>query len=305
MQIQAWIGAMRLRTLPLAFSCIALGSVLAAAAQAFRWEVAALCVLTAVFLQILSNLANDYGDAMHGADHEQRQGPARAVQSGQISAPSMRRAMWLCAGLAEVSGLALLWLALGSAGWRAVLAFVGLGGAALWAALRYTVGRSPYGYAGWGDLFVLIFFGWVGVLGSYFLIAQRLDWLLLLPASSCGLLAVAVLNVNNIRDIASDRQAGKLSIPVRVGPYWARVYHWALLGSAVALAALYVGLIGTAGVTDSPGGRWLFVLALPLLLRNGLAVQRTQSPPALNPLLKQMVLAALAFNLLLGVGLLG
>ncbi len=150
---------------------------------------------------------------------------------------------------------------------------------------------------GWGDLFVLIFFGWVGVLGPYFLMAQRLDWLLLLPATSCGLLAVAVLNVNNIRDIESDRQAGKFSIPVRLGPERARLYHWILLGTAVFLATLYVLL------TFTSYWAFLFVLAVPLLVRHGTAVQNTLSPLKLNPLLKQMVLSALAFNLLLGLGL--
>ena len=288
---------MRPRTLPLALSCIALGTFLAAAADAYSWPITTLCLLTAVFLQILSNLANDYGDSIHGADHVQREGPQRAVQSGQISAETMKRAMILFAGLSGVSGLLLLWLAFGAEGLLGLLIFVLLGGAAIWAAVNYTSGSRPYGYAGWGDLFVLIFFGWVGVLGPYFLMAQRLDWLLLLPATSCGLLAVAVLNVNNIRDIESDRQAGKFSIPVRLGPERARLYHWILLATAVFLATLYVLLIFTSYWA------FLFLLAVPLLVRNGTAVQQTFSPLALNPLLKQMVLSALAFNILLGLGL--
>ncbi len=293
----AWQSAVRPRTLPLALSCIVLGTFLATAAGAYSWPITTLCLVTAVFLQILSNLANDYGDSIHGADHVQREGPKRAVQSGQISAQTMKRAMFLFAGLSAVSGLALIWLAFGAEGMLGLLVFVLLGGAAIWAAVNYTAGRKPYGYAGWGDLFVLIFFGWVGVLGPYFLMAQRLDWLLLLPATSCGLLAVAVLNVNNIRDIESDRQAGKFSIPVRLGPERARLYHWILLGTAVFLATFYVLL------TFTSYWAFLFVLAVPLLVRNGTAVQNTLSPLKLNPLLKQMVLSALAFNLLLGLGL--
>ncbi|MCP4421267.1 MAG: 1,4-dihydroxy-2-naphthoate polyprenyltransferase, partial [Chloroflexi bacterium] len=287
----AWLSAMRPRTLPLALSCIGLGSFLAAAANATSWPITTLCFLTAVFLQILSNLANDYGDSIHGADHVQRQGPQRAVQSGQISATTMKRAMILLAALSGVSGLLLLWLAFGAEGLIGLLIFVILGGAAIWAAVNYTAGSKPYGYAGWGDLFVLIFFGWVGVLGPYFLLAQRLDWLLLLPATSCGLLAVAVLNVNNIRDIDSDRQAGKFSIPVRLGPQRARIYHWGLLATAVFLTMLYVLLI------FSSYWAFLFVLTVPLLVRNGTAVQNSTDPLALNSLLKQMVLSALAFNL--------
>ena len=294
---KAWLDATRPRTLPLALSCIALGTFLATAAGVYSWPITTLCLVTAVFLQILSNLANDYGDSIHGADHVRREGPQRAVQSGQISAQTMKRAMFLFAGLSAVSGLALIWLAFGAEGLVGLLVFGVLGGAAIWAAVNYTAGRKPYGYAGWGDLFVLIFFGWVGVLGPFFLMAQRLDWLLLLPATSCGLLAVAVLNVNNIRDIESDRQAGKFSIPVRLGPARARVYHWILLGTAVFLATLYVLL------TFTSYWAFLYVLAVPLLVRNGTAVQNTFSPLQLNPLLKQMVLSALAFNLLLGLGL--
>lgn len=294
---KAWLEAMRPRTLPLALSCIVLGTFLASAAGAYSWPIPTLCLLTAVFLQILSNLANDYGDSIHGADHVQREGPQRAVQSGQISAQTMKQAMILFALLSAVSGIALLWLAFGVEGLVGLLVFVVLGGAAIWAAVNYTAGSRPYGYAGWGDLFVLIFFGWVGVLGPYFLMTQQFNWELLLPATSCGLLAVAVLNVNNIRDIGSDRQAGKFSVPVRLGPERARLYHWLLLGTAVFLATLYVLL------TFTSYWAFLYLLAVPLLVRNGTAVQQTFSPLALNPLLKQMVLSALAFNLLLGLGL--
>ena len=294
---KAWLDAARPRTLPLALSCIALGTFLAAADAAYSWLITTLCLVTAVFLQILSNLANDYGDSIHGADHMQREGPQRAVQSGQITAATMRRAMFLFAGLSAVTGLALVWLAFGADGLLWLLLFVLLGGAAIWAAINYTAGSKPYGYAGWGDLFVLIFFGWVGVLGPYVLMAQWFNGSLLLPATSCGLLAVAVLNVNNIRDIQSDRQAGKFSIPVRLGPKRARAYHWLLLGTAVFLATLYVLL------TFTSYWAFLYLLAVPLLVRNGTAVQNTHSPLQLNPLLKQMVLSALAFNLLLGLGL--
>ena len=294
---KAWLDATRPRTLPLALSCIALGSFLAVANAAYSWSITTLCLVTAVFLQILSNLANDYGDSIHGADHVQREGPQRAVQSGQITAATMRRAMFLFAGLSAVSGLALIWLAFGAEGLVGLLIFALLGGAAIWAAVNYTAGSKPYGYAGWGDLFVLIFFGWVGVLGPYFLMAQWLSWTLLLPATSCGLLAVAVLNVNNIRDIESDRQAGKFSVPVRLGAKRARLYHWLLLGTAVFLTTLYVLL------TFTSYWAFLYLLAVPLLVRNGTAVQNTFSPLKLNPLLKQMVLSALAFNLLLGLGL--
>jgi 1,4-dihydroxy-2-naphthoate octaprenyltransferase len=293
---QVWIEAMRPRTLPLALACIILGTFLAAAAGAVNWPVAILAGLTAVNLQILSNLANDYGDSIHGADHVERAGPKRAVQAGKVTAAAMKRAVIVFVLLSAVTGLGALWLAFGAQGLLWALLFLVLGGAAIWAAVGYTAGNNPYGYVGLGDLFVLIFFGWVGVIGTYFLQAQQWDWRLILPATSCGLLAVAVLNVNNIRDIDSDRQAGKQSIPVRLGPERARVYHWILLAAAVLTAILYVLLNGAGW------GQWLFVLALPLIWKNGTAVATTYDPITLNPLLKQTSLMTLAFVTLFGIG---
>jgi 1,4-dihydroxy-2-naphthoate octaprenyltransferase len=293
---KAWLGAMRLRTLPLALACIVLGAFLAATAGAFRGAVVGLCVLTAVLLQILSNLANDYGDSLHGADHVERQGPKRAVQSGDISAAEMKRAMVIFGGLSAVTGLALLIVAFGVETLPLLLLFLLLGAASIWAAVNYTAGKNPYGYAGLGDLFVLVFFGWVGVLGTYFLQAQTLTWELFLPATSAGLLAVGVLNVNNIRDIESDKVAGKYSVPVRLGPKRARIYHWCLLSMAFVLAGTF------AVLTYRSPWQFLFVLAVPLLLKNGTAVSRTYDPLKLNPLLKQMVIAALVFDVLLGLG---
>jgi 1,4-dihydroxy-2-naphthoate octaprenyltransferase len=208
----------------------------------------------------------------------------------------MRAAIALTALLAIVSGLALLWLAFGRNASSLALIFMVLGAAAIGAAIAYTAGKLPYGYAGLGDLSVLIFFGWVGVVGSYFTQTQMLDWLIFLPATSCGLLAVAVLNVNNIRDLDSDRQAGKQTIPVRLGLDRARIYHWLLLSTAVLCALLYVLL------TFSSWWQLLFLLAVPLLVRNGLAVSQPLSPTQLNPWLKQMSMATLMFVILFSLG---
>lgn len=292
---KAWVLAARPRTLPLAIACIMLGSFMAAVDGAFRGGVAGLALITAVFLQILSNLANDYGDSVHGADHVERLGPKRAVQSGLISPQAMKTAMGLTALAAAVSGLALLWLAFGDRAWTMLIVFVGIGVAAIAAAVLYTNGLKPYGYAGLGDLFVLIFFGWVGVMGTYFLQTQMLNWLVMLPATSCGLLAVAVLNVNNIRDIESDRQAGKFSLPVRLGLDRARLYHWLLLSGAVVAGAVYVL------VTFSAIWQFLFVVSLPLLWKNGRTVA-TAPPHTLNPMLKQLSLSTLIFILTFGIG---
>ena len=287
---------MRFRTLPLAVASIILGSFLVASHDAFSWAISLLCVLTAVFLQILSNLANDYGDSVHGADLVPREGPQRAVQSGVITAADMKRAMGLFAILSAVTGLLLIFIAFEPSQLPILLLFIVLGGGAVAAAVLYTAGSNPYGYVGLGDLFVLIFFGWVGTMGTYFLQAQSLNWLIFLPATAVGLLSVGVLNVNNIRDIKSDALAGKHSIPVRLGAKKARQYHWFLLITAVFAATLYVIL------DFHSGWQFLYALSLPLLWKNGTAVSRTTDPLKLNPMLKQLSLTTLVFVITFGVG---
>ncbi len=280
----------------LAVASIVLGLFLAAARASLQWLPALLTLLTAVLLQILSNLANDYGDSLHGADSSERSGPMRAVQSGAIAADDMRGAVILTAALAMLSGLTLVWLAFGIQAIWPLLLFAALGAVAVWAAIAYTASSNPYGYRGLGDLFVFLFFGWVAVAGTYFLQTQSLPAVILLPATSCGLFAVAVLNVNNIRDIESDRRAGKFSIPVRLGPRRARIYHWLLLLGGLVAAVGYV-----LATYRSPW-QFLFLLSAPLVIGNGLAVWRARTSAELDPLLKQMSLTTLVFVVTFGVG---
>ena len=291
-----WISAFRPRTLPLALASILTGGFLAAAAGHFNGPVVALAALTTILLQILSNLANDYGDSQNGADSVHRQGPLRAVQSGAISPAQMKRGMLICGLLALASGLALLWVAFGAAGLGWFLGFLALGLAAIWAAVNYTAGANPYGYAGFGDISVFVFFGLVGVGGTYFLQTQSLPLPVLLPAAALGCFATAVLNVNNIRDIKSDVLAGKITIPVRLGPARARRYHGLLLLLGLGCAALFVAL------TYRSPWQWLFALAAPLFLFNAVQVWRRQESMQLDPLLKQMALSTLVFTVLFGVG---
>nr|WP_262914596.1 1,4-dihydroxy-2-naphthoate polyprenyltransferase [Pontibacter vulgaris] len=294
--VKAWISAFRPRTLPLALSCIGMGGFMAAANGYFNGTIVGLCVLTTLLLQILSNLANDYGDSVHGADSVHREGPMRAVQAGHIKAEHMKKGMMVFSLLSLVSGLLLLWVAFGKEGLYLFLLFLGLGLASIWAAINYTAGSKPYGYAGLGDIFVFIFFGLVGVLGTYFLQAQTLEAEVILPALICGFFATAVLNVNNIRDINSDILAGKHSIPVRLGPKRARIYHIFLLSGGVLSAFAYVGL------TFHSWYQLLFILVLPLVIVNGVNVWRKQTSKALDPYLKQMAVTTLLFVLLFGIG---
>jgi 1,4-dihydroxy-2-naphthoate octaprenyltransferase len=291
-----WISAFRPRTLPLALASILTGGFLAKANGQFNGAVVALAALTTILLQILSNLANDYGDSQNGADSVHRQGPQRAVQSGAITPAEMKRAMWAFGLAALASGIALLLVALGFAGVWVLLVFFVLGLSAIWAAVNYTAGSNPYGYAGLGDISVFLFFGIVGVCGTYFLQTQTLPLAVLLPAAALGCFATAVLNVNNIRDIVSDKLAGKITVPVRLGPQHARRYHWLLLLLGVGAATVYVAL------TYHSPWQWLFLLSLPLFLFNGRQVWARQESMKIDPLLKQMAMSTLAFTLLFGLG---
>ena len=294
--IKHWLQAFRLRTLPLALSSIFMGNFLAKWQGEFDWSILGLAVSTTIFLQILSNLANDYGDSIHGADSEDREGPSRAVQTGAISKSQMKTAMIIFAVLSLVSGISLLAVAF-SDQWFLVLVFLILGVAAIYAAITYTAGSNPYGYRGLGDISVLIFFGLVGVFGSYYLQTKALDWNILLPALSCGLLATGVLNVNNIRDIESDEKAGKISIPVRIGRDKAVVYHFFLLGLAM-LCAVWFALLN-----DFHWLSFLFVISFPLIIKNAVAVKTKTTAAALDPYLKQLALSTLLFVILFGIGL--
>lgn len=295
MNIQPWIHAFRLRTLPLALSCIAMGSFLAMSSGAFQWQIFLFCIITTIFLQILSNLANDYGDSINGADHADRKGPTRAVQSGAISPAQMKMAIIIFVFLCLVSGVYLLWISFGL-NWNAILFFFGLGVLSILAAIAYTVGKKPYGYAGLGDFSVLIFFGLVGVMGSNYLFTKELNWIQILPALSCGFFSMGVLNINNIRDIESDRSAGKFSIPVRIGREKAVVYHWFLILSGLICTSVFVLL------TYQSIAQFLFVASFPLFIYNGISVQR-KTAYELDPYLKQMALSTLLFVVLFGLGL--
>ena len=294
--LMLWLQALRPRTLVLAAAGVGLGQFLVAAETGgITWSTLLLTLLTAVLLQVLSNLANDYGDSLHGADGAGRVGPQRAVQSGQVSPRRMLGAVVLSAALAAVSGLLLVVSALGSRGLLLAAGFVLLGGLAIWAAYAYTATAKPYGYVGLGDLMVFICIGPVAVLGSHYLQTGQFMPANLLPAAAAGLLAVAVLNVNNMRDLNGDRAAGKLTLPVRLGLPAARNYHALLL-----LGAL---LLGLAFVLFGWQSAWqlLFLLATPLLARH-LAAVRSRSGAQLDPLLKQMALSALLFSVLFGLG---
>jgi 1,4-dihydroxy-2-naphthoate octaprenyltransferase len=274
-----------------------MGGFLAASLGEFRTDIFLLCICTTVLLQLLSNLANDYGDFTNGADLTGRIGPVRAVQSGVISPQSMKNAIVLFAVLAFASGVYLLYMSKGLESINAFGFFLALGVLAIIASIKYTAGKNPYGYAGLGDISVLVFFGWVGVIGSFYLQTGNVNSLLLLPATSCGLLATGVLNINNIRDIASDTEAGKRTIPMRIGRENAVLYHIFLIVFAIGCAIAYTLLVYKSVE------QFLFVVSVPFFITNIVKVKTVDSKN-LDPYLKQMALSTLLFVVSFGVGLL-
>lgn len=259
----------------------------------FSWTIFSLTLLTTLLLQILSNLANDYGDAKKGADNENRIGPERAIQSGAISPKQMLNAIILVSILALISGLALLYLAFkNNLNWTFVGFFV-LGIAAIAAAIKYTVGKGAYGYSGFGDLFVFIFFGLVGVVGTYFLQTNHFDWILLLPAITMGCFSVAVLNLNNMRDQVNDKAVGKNTLVVKLGRKNAKIYHGLLF--VIAYAAFPIPMLFL-----SPIKIWV-IPVIPIAILHSIhliKVYKICDPKDFDPELKKIALSAFLFSIL-------
>ncbi|WP_194438555.1 1,4-dihydroxy-2-naphthoate polyprenyltransferase [Vibrio fluminensis] len=289
--LQIWLDAARPKTLPLALVSILTGSVLAFSSHHFSLSVAVLAFVTATLLQILSNLANDYGDAVKGTDNEARLGPTRAIQSGAVTPKTMKQAIIVNVILTMIAGLVLVLHALTS--WESILAFIGLGLLAIGAAIAYTVGNKPYGYVGLGDISVFTFFGLLGVAGTYFLHTGIVDLSLALPAVGCGLLAVAVLNINNMRDIENDERCGKRTVAVRLGQKRAKQYHFVLLAGAVTAFIAYLLL--------QPSPMWVmlpFLFSLMVTYKHGKAVWLAEQPAQIAPMMPVVVKCSLVTNLL-------
>ena len=294
--VSAWIAAARLRTLPLALSSIILGSLIARFHGRFSVIIMLLCMLTATLYQVLSNYANDLGDGLKGTDAN-RIGEKRAVASGTISIRQMKIAVAIFTILSLLVGSYLSWFATQNQPLEITMAFIGLGVAAVLAALKYTMGKGAYGYSGFGDVFVLLFFGWVGVGGSYFLNAKTLPLDVLLPATAVGLLAVGVLNLNNMRDVENDARAGKRTLVVLIGRRRAKIYQATLV-----LGALLLQTAFAFGQSAKWGG-YLFLLTAPIILINLKKAWQATAAADFDPLLKPLAISTLLFCLLAGIGL--
>ncbi len=238
-QLKTWISAFRLRTLPLSISGAVVGSSYAYFLGFFDILIFVLIVLTTLSFQILSNLANDYGDGIKGTDNNSRIGPERALQSGAISPKQMKNAIIVNAILSIILALLLIYVAFGVGQLFSSLIFIVLGALSIYAAIAYTVGKSAYGYRALGDLMVFLFFGWLSVMGTYFLFAKDLNSTLLIPASAIGCLSAAVLNLNNMRDLETDLKSNKITLAGYLGKKSSKIYHFALILSAILLMLIF------------------------------------------------------------------
>jgi 1,4-dihydroxy-2-naphthoate octaprenyltransferase len=300
--IKNWLSAFRLRTLPLALSTIGMGifvhlSEEGKSSNLVDVNAIYLLILTTVSLQILSNLANDYGDGIKGTDNENRVGPKRAVQSNLISKNQMKNGVIVTSLISFAFGLGLIYVTLGNATWNQILFFILLGVSSIFAAILYTVGKKAYGYSGLGDVFVFLFFGMVGVGGSFYLLALNFDPIILLPAAFIGLLSTAVLNMNNMRDVDNDAKSNKNTLVVKMGFNRAKRYHTFLILSAFLCWLLYCFLTSN----------FIALIALIpflVLFKNVVTVFKTNEPAELDKELKKIALSTFAATLLFGVTIL-
>lgn len=295
--IKSWIKAARLRTLPLAMSGILMGAALSFLDGGFNSAVTVLAIVTALFIQIFSNFANDYGDSQKGTDNQHRVGPKRTVQSGEISPKQMKMGMIVLIILSLTTGIWLI--AEGTKGLHLTtfLLFLVFGIVALIAAFRYTAGSNPYGYAGFGDAAVFLFFGILPVAGTYFLNTHQLSPEVFLPAVSIGLFSTGVLNLNNMRDIENDRNSGKNTVVVRMGSSGSKIYHTLLISFGMLTAVIFELWNGNSVF------QWLFLLAFPLFILDLVQINKITEPRQFDPFLKRLSLATLLFTLLFGLGI--
>ncbi|MCK5401456.1 MAG: 1,4-dihydroxy-2-naphthoate octaprenyltransferase [Flavobacteriaceae bacterium] len=294
--IKPWISAFRLRTLPLSVSGIIVGSCMAYYNGFFQVSIFIFAVLTTLSLQVLSNLANDYGDGVKGTDNQDRIGPERAIQSGKITPEQMFNAIKINILIVILLTLSLIYSAFNTYHFLYSLLFFVLALICIYAAVKYTVGSTAYGYRALGDIMVFLFFGLISVMGTYFLFSMQLDHVLILPACIIGLLSAGVLNLNNMRDIESDKTSNKITIAVKLGINKAKIYHLALIISAMLLSILFTILY-----YRSISNLVYMVVFIPLIMHT-VTIINTKEPKLLDPQLKVLALSTFALALLLGIG---
>ena len=281
-----------MRTLPLSVSGIIVGSALAFSSVGFNALLFGFLMLTTILLQVLSNFANDEGDFEHGTDNAERVGPQRGLQAGGLSLKEMKCGVAVAAVVAFISGVAMLYTAFGiDANFWAFLAF---GILTIIAALRYTMGRNPYGYRGLGDVMVLVFFGWATTIGSYYIICQQITWQILVLGFGIGFLSMGVLNINNMRDAETDAKTGKRTIIVKLGVKFGQVYH-------LILCVLGVSAFAVCILADRKPLALLWILPpAVLLIMHGIRIFTCSNVKTIDPELKKLSLSTLLMAVLFG-----
>lgn len=292
-KFKAWVAAARLRTLPLSVSGIIVGSSIAKDHPLFQTNIFLLAILTTIGFQVLSNFANDYGDGIKGVDDD-REGEKRMVASGLISAKQMKLGIIITASVTLFIAVNLIYAAFGWEDFFNSLLFLILGVISIVAALKYTIGKNAYGYSGLGDVFVFLFFGLLSVLGSNYLFTHELKWDLLLPASSIGLLSMAVLNLNNMRDIENDKKNKKNTLVVSLGSSKAKIYHYILISIGMALTLLY------SGINYHSISQFIYSITFIPLWMNLVTVYKNKESKLLDNELKKVALSTFLFAILFG-----
>ncbi len=293
---RAWLSAARLRTLPLSLSGILVGTAVANIYGYWNLTIFILALITTVAFQITSNFANDYGDGIKGTDNEDRIGPKRAYQSGRLSKSEIIKGIRISVVIDLFLIFLLLYFAFQDEHLMYVVLFVILGMASIWAAIKYTVGNNAYGYKGFGDLFVFLFFGLLSVLGSMFLFTKFLTSMAVLPAASIGFLSTAVLNLNNLRDIVSDKKANKNTVIVKIGLSKGKVYHYTLIILAFISMLIFVGnhfYSWKSGIC--------LIAFVPLFIHLRV-VSKIENPRNFDPELKKVALSTFLLGLLFYIG---
>ena len=291
-QIKIWIKAARLRTLPLSISGIVAGNALGVQDSNFSWLLFFLMLLTAIAFQIVSNFANDYGDGVKGTDNANRVGPQRVFQSGLLTRKTLKKGIVYTAVVSIFLAITLIYTAFGKDSWLYFTVFFGLAIGSVWAAISYTVGEKAYGYRGLGDLFVFIFFGMISVVGSSFLQLKVISTPSILLSLVLGLLSVAVLNLNNMRDRESDAAVGKRTFAVLLGAQGAKYYHYTLILGAC-------GILGFFFIQQTTAFYWLTLIGLITLLFHLAVVIQNKDPKRLDPELKKVALSTFVLSILI------
>ncbi len=294
--INKWLSAARLRTLPLSLSGIILASFLAASDGFFNWKIFIFAMLTTVGFQVISNFANDYGDGVKGTDNDDRVGPERALQSGDITPKQMKNAIKITSFFTLIVAIILIYLSFGKENFLYSLLFFVLGLLSIIAAIKYTVGKNAYGYYGLGDIFVFLFFGLLSVCGTYFLYTKTLDYTNFLPAFSVGLLSIGVLNLNNMRDYNSDKKSNKKTLVVKNGLKFSKYYHYFLLFAAFLFSVIFVVIHFTSYK------QFLFIFAFIPIFLHFKTVYQNKDPVTLDPELKKLALSTFLYSILFGLG---